>query len=42
MFGVPLNLDGYPNLKDFTGKNYLKHAPFQLLFNFFQKNLHMA
>jgi len=42
VFGVPLNLDGYPNSKDFMGIIYLKHAPFQLLFYFFQKNLHMA
>jgi len=37
MFGFPLNLDGYPNLKDFMGIIYLKHAPFQLFFDFFQK-----
>jgi hypothetical protein len=37
MFGFPLNLDGYPNLKDFMGIIYLKHALFQFLFDFFQK-----
>jgi hypothetical protein len=37
MFGVPLNLDGYPNLKDFMGIIYLKHAPFQLFSTFFKK-----